>query len=275
MCKDTYLHTDVQIRRSRGFIGGVMLHRPRSRGSAPEDVMSPCTPRSRIRGGGAGRYGGLIPERRGNWDGVGRMAEEAQPQRSHARSNRVRLLAAAREELGRDPDASLDEIARAAGVVRRTLYGHFPNREALIDALADEAQEQLEEAFTGARRAEADPPSALAGLILASWGVGDHYRMLISLARRRLGEERLRGGLAPARGEAIAILARGQQDGSFGTHLPAPVLALATESVVLALLESQPSPQWSDATGAAAATAVLVTAGVSPAAAGDYVAAVL
>ena len=215
--------------------------------------------------------------------GAGLMAEDGQPQRSHARSNRVRLLAAAREELGRDPDASLDEIARAAGVVRRTLYGHFPNREALIDALADEAREQLEEAFTGARRGDADPPSALAGLILASWGVGDHYRMLISLARRRLGEERLRGILAPARAEAIAILARGQQDGSFGTHLPAPVLALATESVVLALLESQPSAQpaaqpsapWSDPTGAAAATAVLVTAGVSPAAAADYVAAML
>src|SRR6201992_2646054 len=175
---------------------------------------------------------------------------------------------------GPEPDASLDEIARTAGVARRTLYGHFPNREALIDALADEAREQLEEAFTGARRGDADPPSALAGLILASWGVGDHYRMLISLARRRLGEERLRGILAPARAEAIAILARGQQDGSFGTHLPAPVLALATEAGVLALLESQPSPQspaqvptqWSDPSGAAAATAALVTAGVAPAA---------
>ena len=205
--------------------------------------------------------------------GTGRTA--AEPQRSHARSNRVRLLAAAREELGRDPDASLDEIARAAGVVRRTLYGHFPNREALIDALAAEAEERLEEAFTAARRADADPPSALAGLILASWGVGDHYRMLISLARRRLGEERLRAILAPARAEAVAILERGQRDGSFGTHLPAPVLALATESVVLALLETPPPAEWSDPAGQAAATAVLVTAGVSPAAARGYVEAVL
>jgi AcrR family transcriptional regulator len=197
------------------------------------------------------------------------------PQRSHARSNRVRLLAAAREELGRDPDASLDEIARAAGVVRRTLYGHFPNREALVDALAAEAEERLEEAFLAARRPGAEPAAALAGLILASWGVGDHYRMLISLARRRLGEERLRAILAPARAEAVAILERGQRDGSFGTHLPAPVLALATESVVLALLETPPSAEWSDPTGQAAATAVLVTAGVSPAAARVYVEAVL
>ena len=204
------------------------------------------------------------------------------PQRRHARSNRVRLLAAARIELSRDPDVSLDEIARAAGLVRRTLYGHFPNREALIDALATEAKESLEEAFTAARRPDADPPTALAGLILAAWGVGDHYRMLISLARRRLGEDRLRAILAPARAEAVAILDRGQRDGSFSTHLPAAVLALATESVVLAILESQasaaeavPPAPWSDPYGEAAATAVLITAGVEPAAARRYVQAAL
>jgi AcrR family transcriptional regulator len=201
--------------------------------------------------------------------------QPAAPRRSHARSNRARLLTAAREELSRDPDVSLDEIARAAGVVRRTLYGHFPNREALIDALATEAKECLEEAFTAARRPDADPPTVLAGLILASWGVGDHYRMLISLARRRLGEDRLRAILAPARAEAVAILERGQRDGTFGTHLPAPVLALATESVALAILESQATSAWSDPTGEAAATAVLVTAGIEPAAAAGYVRAIL
>jgi AcrR family transcriptional regulator len=194
-------------------------------------------------------------------------AAEPAPRRRHARSNRVKLLAAARTELSRDPDVSLDEIARAAGVVRRTLYGHFPNREALIDALAGEAQESLEAAFTAARRPGADPATALAGLVLASWGVGDHYRMLISLARRRLGEERLRAILAPARAEAVAILERGQRDGTFATHLPPAVLALATESIVLAILESQApasGPVWSDPDGEAAAVAVLIAAGVEP-----------
>ena len=202
-------------------------------------------------------------------------SQSAPPQRSHARSNRARLLAAARAELSRDPDVSLDEIARAAGVVRRTLYGHFPNREALIDALATEAGERLEEALTSARRPDADPPTALAGLVLASWQVGDHYRMLISLARHRLGEERLRAILAPARAEAVAILERGQRDGTFASHLPAPVLALATESVALAILESQESSEWSDPTGEAAAAAVLITAGVDPTAARRYVQAAL
>jgi len=211
---------------------------------------------------------------------TGSPSRPAAPQRRHARSNRARLLAAARTELSRDPDVSLDEIARSAGVARRTLYGHFPSREALIDALAAEAKGHLEQAFTTARRPDANPATALAGLILASWGVGDHYAMLISLARRRLGEDRLRAILAPARAEAVAILERGQRDGTFARHLPAPVLALATESVVLALLESQasapggPGP-WSDPRGEAAATAVLITAGVEPAAAAGYVRAAL
>jgi AcrR family transcriptional regulator len=197
------------------------------------------------------------------------------PRRSHARSNHARILTAARAELSRDPDVSLEGIARAAGVVRRTLYEHFPKREALIDALADEASQSLEEAFTAARRPDADPASALARLILAAWAVGDHYRMLIALARRRLGEERLRAILAPARAEAASILERGQRDGTFASHLPAPVLALATESVALVILEAQGSGDWSDPAGEAAATAVLITAGVDPAAAWSRVQAIL
>lgn len=159
--------------------------------------------------------------------------------------------------------------------MRRTLYEHFAGREALIDALAAEASQSLQEAFTAARRPDADPPEALARLILGSWAVGDHYRMLISLARRRLGEERLREILAPARAESVSILERGQRDGTFARHLPAPVLALATESVALAVLETRASADWSDPAGEAAATAVLITAGIDPATARRTVRAVL
>jgi AcrR family transcriptional regulator len=54
------------------------------------------------------------------------------PQRSDARSYRSRILAVARRKLRDDPDASLDSIAQAAGVARRTLYGHFANRRAQL-----------------------------------------------------------------------------------------------------------------------------------------------
>ncbi|MCZ0990983.1 TetR family transcriptional regulator [Streptomyces diastatochromogenes] len=40
-------------------------------------------------------------------------------------TTRTRILEAARQELGRDPESSLGDIAEAAGVARRTVYGHL------------------------------------------------------------------------------------------------------------------------------------------------------
>jgi hypothetical protein len=99
--------------------------------------------------------------------------------------------------------------------------------------------------------------------------------MLISLARRDLGEEGIHAALAPARAEATAIIERGQKDGTFADHLPAALLALATESLAVTLLESQASANWSDPAGEAGATAVLIAAGVAPAEARRYVRAIL
>ncbi|GAB7029692.1 helix-turn-helix domain-containing protein [Streptomyces sp. NPDC021749] len=189
------------------------------------------------------------------------------PQRSHARSNRARILATAREELSRNPEANLEEIARAAGVVRRTLYGHFPNRRALIAALADEAAQSVEEACTAARQPGAAPATALARMTLAVWAVGDRYRMLIALGRRDLGEEGIRAALAPVRTEATSILEGGQREGVFSDHLPAPVLAQALESLTLTLVEAQDPSSWHDPAGDSAALAVLIAAGLTPASA--------
>jgi AcrR family transcriptional regulator len=55
--------------------------------------------------------------------------------RADAQQNRERLLEAARTALAASPDASLNSIAKAAGVGPGTLYRHFPNREALVLAV--------------------------------------------------------------------------------------------------------------------------------------------
>jgi AcrR family transcriptional regulator len=77
------------------------------------------------------------------------MTEATRPQRVDARRNYERLLAEAREAITADGvNASLEGIARAAGVGIGTLYRHFPTREALLGAV-------LREHFAGlAARAE-------------------------------------------------------------------------------------------------------------------------
>ena len=57
------------------------------------------------------------------------------PLRADARRNRDRLLDVAVRAFSQDgPDATLDAIAKEAGVGIGTLYRHFPTREALIEA---------------------------------------------------------------------------------------------------------------------------------------------
>ncbi|MEU4098928.1 helix-turn-helix domain-containing protein [Streptomyces sp. NPDC026673] len=61
-----------------------------------------------------------------------------QANRADALRNRDLLLAVAREAIAEHgTDASLREIARRAGVGIGTLYRHFPNREALLEALLE------------------------------------------------------------------------------------------------------------------------------------------
>jgi AcrR family transcriptional regulator len=65
------------------------------------------------------------------------------PKRADARRNYDKVLAAAREAFAEGGESTaLEEIARRAGVGIGTLYRHFPNRQALVEALyVDEVEE--------------------------------------------------------------------------------------------------------------------------------------
>src|SRR4051794_35464194 len=60
----------------------------------------------------------------------------SRPKRADARRNYEKVLAAAREAFAEGGESTaLEEIARRAGVGIGTLYRHFPNRQALLEAV--------------------------------------------------------------------------------------------------------------------------------------------
>jgi AcrR family transcriptional regulator len=90
------------------------------------------------------------------------VADEDEPAavrkpRADAERNRLRLLETAKAVFAeKGSAASLDEIARIAGVGAGTLYRHFPTRDALVAAVYRNETEQL---VAAARRlAETHPP---------------------------------------------------------------------------------------------------------------------
>ncbi|TFV55781.1 TetR/AcrR family transcriptional regulator [Mycobacterium sp. PS03-16] len=65
--------------------------------------------------------------------------ETPRNRRSDAFANVSRIVAAAREVFARDGDnATLSQVAAAAGVANATLYRHFPNRRALAAAVYED-----------------------------------------------------------------------------------------------------------------------------------------
>ena len=78
---------------------------------------------------------------------MGPMANTAKPPaglRADARRNYERLVAEARVSFAaHGTDASLEDVARRAGVGIGTLYRHFPNRQSLMSAVFEDAVGEL------------------------------------------------------------------------------------------------------------------------------------
>ncbi|MEV6483915.1 TetR/AcrR family transcriptional regulator [Streptomyces sp. NPDC051576] len=178
-----------------------------------------------------------------------------------AQATRARILEAAGRELARDPDSSLGDIAEAAGVARRTLYGHFAGRAELVQGLVADAGAAVRRASAAARAPTPDAVTALARFVLTLWPVGDRYRTLIALGPRDLDPDGVGTLLGPARDTVAGILAHGQRQGVFHTAVPPVPLTRALEAHLLSLLDSVTSGHWTD-DGTAAATAALIAVGV-------------
>jgi AcrR family transcriptional regulator len=70
----------------------------------------------------------------------------AAPERADARRNRLRVLKAAARLLAEDPQGTtMEDIARAAGVGKGTLYRRYPDKSAIAGALLDEHERQLQD----------------------------------------------------------------------------------------------------------------------------------
>ncbi len=85
------------------------------------------------------------------------QAPKARTQRADARRNRAKVLAAAERQFAEHGlEAQIEDIARAAGLGVGTVYRHFPTKEALLEALADQ---RFESKASAAREAlELDDP---------------------------------------------------------------------------------------------------------------------
>ncbi|WP_430379833.1 TetR/AcrR family transcriptional regulator [Streptomyces sp. B1-3] len=111
-------------------------------------------------------------------------AETPRRLRADAARNSEKILRAAREIYAESgPDASLEEIARRAGVGIATLYRRFPNKEQLVRAALDQKiTEEMSPAISRALE-DSDPLRGLATLWEASVSFAAHERGMLGAVR--------------------------------------------------------------------------------------------
>jgi len=98
--------------------------------------------------------------------------------RSDAERSSAAVLDAAVRVLGRDPDATVEQVAAAAGVARQTVYAHYPSRPLLLAAVVDRI---TAESIAALDAAEADCGTATEALLRwldVTWLLFDRYPLL-------------------------------------------------------------------------------------------------
>lgn len=163
--------------------------------------------------------------------------DNAPSPRIDAERNRRVILEAAAAALARDPDASLNEVARVAGLTRATLYRHFGSRKTLLTALLDDALECAVEAVIVARVDEGTAMAALHRVIAALVSFGGRFRMLLTEgpAKDPVFLRRREVVFAPVG----VLIERGQRSGEIRTDL-SPQWAVTVLTALLSAAMRQP-----------------------------------
>jgi AcrR family transcriptional regulator len=144
------------------------------------------------------------------------------PKRRRADAERsiASILDAALEALASDPDASMAEIARRAGVVRATIYVHFPTRDSLLDAVMERAVTDVAEATRAAEPHRGEPVEALERVLRATWRELARFHALLAINTARLTAEELHRRHLPVLDQLEPLIERGQREGVFRGDLP-------------------------------------------------------
>jgi TetR/AcrR family transcriptional regulator, mexCD-oprJ operon repressor len=132
--------------------------------------------------------------------------------------------------------ASMNDVAEAAGVARATVYRYFPNRETLLDELARTAVSDVDARLESARIDEVTPEEGIARAVRALVDVGDGFVLLTRERLRSDPEQFERRLIQPLR----RLFERGQAGGDIRDEITSARLTESLIGLIVGVLTSSP-----------------------------------
>ena len=133
--------------------------------------------------------------------------------------------------------ASMNDVAAAAGVARATVYRYFPNRQSLLDELAHAAVSDADARLVSGRIDEVAPEEGIARAVRALVDVGDPF---VLLARERVRSDPVRferSVIQPLR----QLFERGQAAGDVRRDITSLRLTESLIGLIVGVLMSTPT----------------------------------
>ncbi|NBE50904.1 TetR/AcrR family transcriptional regulator [Streptomyces boluensis] len=132
--------------------------------------------------------------------------------------DRTQVLRSAAALLSRKSTATMDEVARAAGIGRATLHRHFAGREALVRALEEMGLQELEAAIDTAALDEGPADEAVRRLVAGIEPLAPLLALLVSENQLFEGDQQ-NEGWARLDARVSQLFRRGQEQGVFRIDL--------------------------------------------------------
>ncbi|WP_149183790.1 TetR/AcrR family transcriptional regulator [Streptomyces sp. TRM49041] len=132
--------------------------------------------------------------------------------------DRDQVLRSAAALLSRKSTATMDEVARAAGIGRATLHRHFAGRDALVRALEELGIQEFEAAIDAARLDDGTAEDGLRRLVAGVEPVAGLLAFLVTENQLFEGDQ-MNEGWARLDARVSALFRRGQERGEFRIDL--------------------------------------------------------
>lgn len=141
--------------------------------------------------------------------------------RAVAQRNVETILDAAERLLAAHGNASITAVAGEAGLSRVTVYAHFPDRTALLQAVVKRTVDRAAAVLEQAESNSGSALEALDRLIEAAWLVLDRHSAIAQATSEQLPPGTITETHAAALRPITALVQRGRKEGVFRTDVPA------------------------------------------------------